>query len=54
MFLYNNYYDDGQLTESEFLDALSKFPDADKLDIVSPPDKYIPADDEYEVDEFYQ
>jgi hypothetical protein len=55
-FLYENYYaNDGELTESEFLEALSLFGDADKMAIKpTPEDPYIPAEDEYETDDFYQ
>ncbi|HPP62406.1 MAG TPA: polymorphic toxin type 44 domain-containing protein, partial [Anaerolineales bacterium] len=55
-FLYEEYYaNDGELTESEFLEALSLFEDADKLALTAPPvDPYIPAEEEYETDYFYQ
>jgi hypothetical protein len=53
-YLYNEYYlDDGVLTVEEFLEALEEFEDADKLDIVSPPEDYYPTTEEYGLEEFY-
>jgi hypothetical protein len=53
-FLYENYYGDGELTVSEFLEALSKYKYADKLALRPEPNDFRPKHREYEIDEFYQ
>jgi len=51
MYLYDNYYDDGVLTELELVTALRSFPDRDKLNHVSMP-AYVPATRIYSAEEF--
>jgi hypothetical protein len=53
-FLYENYYKDGVLTESEFLDALAKYKHADKLALTSKPVDYRPTQNNHPVGQFYQ
>lgn len=53
-YLFENYYDDGILTENEFLEALAKYPHADMLALVpKPPDKRL-TPRKHPVDKFYQ
>jgi len=52
IYLYDNYYDDGVLTELEMVTALRTFPDRDKLNHVPMP-AYVPAIETYSVEEFY-
>jgi len=56
IFLYNNYFGDGELTTEEFLAALEAFEHTDKMGHEPPPDdyEYVPAPEEYSPDEFNQ
>lgn len=53
-FLYENYYDDGVLTESEFLDALAKYEYADKLALVTKPNDDRPTPYNHPTKQYYQ
>ncbi len=55
MFLYDKYYNkNGVLTENDLLDAIEKYADTTKMNIVEAPKDFVPRTSYYSANKFYR